>query len=159
MIGVFVISDDEPLVVEPPGGRPTPRPSPTGAPPSATSAGGDGGGAGALQVELSEWKVTGENGQPLPDAEAGEITFEAHNEGTTPHELAIIKTDTDPADLPISRGAVDENEAGELIGRIDAFAGGSVEEDTFRLDAGQYVLLCNIPGHYQQGMHASLTVK
>jgi uncharacterized cupredoxin-like copper-binding protein len=25
------------------------------------------------------------------------------------------------------------------------------------LDAGSYVFICNLPGHYQQGMHASFT--
>jgi hypothetical protein len=158
MIGVFVISDSEPLVVEPPGGRPTPRPSPTSAPPTAP-ADGDGAAPGALHVELREWAVSGENGEDLPEIDAGETTFEAHNEGQTPHELAIIKTDLDAADLPISRSAVDEDGAGELVGRIDAFAGGAVEEGTFNLDAGRYVLLCNIAGHYQQGMYASLTVR
>jgi len=26
------------------------------------------------------------------------------------------------------------------------------------LDAGSYVLICNLPGHYRQGMHSSFTV-
>jgi uncharacterized cupredoxin-like copper-binding protein len=26
------------------------------------------------------------------------------------------------------------------------------------LDAGSYVFICNLPGHYAQGMHASFSV-
>lgn len=26
------------------------------------------------------------------------------------------------------------------------------------LDAGSYVIICNLPGHYDQGMHAAFTV-
>jgi uncharacterized cupredoxin-like copper-binding protein len=30
---------------------------------------------------------------------------------------------------------------------------------TVDLDPGNYVVICNIPGHYAAGMHAELTIK
>jgi len=117
-------------------------------------------GEGAIHISLTEWEITGEDGAPVPAAQAGEVTFEVHNEGEVSHEFAIIKADTDSADLPVSGTAVDEEAAGELIGRVDQFAGGGeIEVHTFELEAGTYALICNIAGHYEQGMQAQLVVE
>lgn len=121
--------------------------SPPGSPPAATT--------DRVSVELKEWSVT-----PVPDrASAGQVSFDATNAGTMPHELVVLATALAPEDLPTEQGAVDEDGAGvELIGEIEQFAAGDSTSGTFTLDAGTYVLICNIPGHYQQGMRAALTV-
>ncbi|MFI5123278.1 MAG: plastocyanin/azurin family copper-binding protein [Vicinamibacteria bacterium] len=38
-------------------------------------------------------------------------------------------------------------------------AGGADGTVTLDLDAGKYVIFCNLPGHYSSGMYGSLTVK
>jgi len=114
---------------------------------------------GAVHISLTEWAITGEDGVPVPAVDAGEVTFEVHNDGQTPHELVIIKTDTDPADLPVESGKVDEDAAGEFIGEVEEFAGGLVEIGSYDLEPGNYALVCNIPAHYEQGMFAGLTVE
>lgn len=112
-----------------------------------------------LHIELSEWSITGEDGSPIPSAPAGDVTFETHNDGTTAHALVVIKTDIDPAALPLDGTTVDEDAAGEVIGEVAEFAAGDIEIGTFELEAGNYALICNVAAHYEQGMHAALVVE
>jgi uncharacterized cupredoxin-like copper-binding protein len=128
--------------------------------------GGDDGGASTVAVTLKEFEV-------LPDKDsvpAGSVTFTATNSGPDdPHELVVMKTDLAPGALPTADdGSVDEEGEGvELIGEIEDLAVDATEEITFTLDAGKYVLLCNIveeedgetESHYQQGMRAAFTVE
>ncbi|MBI4260161.1 MAG: hypothetical protein HY658_06305 [Actinobacteria bacterium] len=127
---------------------------------------GDEGGATPIHVSLSEWMVApGEMDgmEGMGDmggftAQAGEVTFEVHNDGTVPHELVVVKSDLAPGALPVAGGAVDEAQV-EVIGEVEEFEAGTIETGTFQLDAGSYVLFCNIAGHYEQGMSARLTVE
>ena len=41
---------------------------------------------------------------------------------------------------------------------IEDIEAGSNESLTVTLDAGNYVFICNLPGHYAQGMHTGFTV-
>jgi uncharacterized cupredoxin-like copper-binding protein len=77
--------------------------------------------------------------------------------------LVLFKTNMDPAKLPTeSGGGVDEEkldiEAKE-IGEIPDVEAGKSKSNTFELTPGKYVMFCNIPGHYAQGMYGSLTAK
>ena len=132
-----------------------------GTAPTATEAAGETPGETGemIHIYLAEWTFTGEDGADIPNVIAGEITFEMHNDGQIPHELAVLKTDLDPAELPVSGGIVNEGEAGELIGRTAYISGGDSEALTVTLDVGNYVLLCNIPAHYEQGTFAPLVVE
>lgn len=88
---------------------------------------------------------------------AGTVTFEIANEGALLHEFVLIKTDSAAADLPATGGAVDES-ALDVIGEvadIDPGADGNFEAD---LEAGAYLVLCNIPGHYLT-MNTAFTVQ
>ncbi len=131
--------------------------------PTATEAAGTtpepGEEATTLPVELNEFSIAGEGGAALASVPAGEVTFEASNLGQIAHELVVIKTDTDPAQLPKSDGDADEDAAGQVIGEIEEFPAGEVETGTFVLEAGTYALICNIPDHYESGMYAQLTVE
>ena len=159
MIGLFIVQED--------GAAPAPEATAaphdgaataTRAPPSATPPVGEPAG-NTLQLDLRDYEITGRDGGSIPEIAAGEVTVEARNRGGVPHELVVIKTDADPDELPLAAGAVDEEAAGELIGRIDTFTGGQTREGTFTLEAGNYVLICNIPGHYQLGMRVALVVR
>lgn len=110
-------------------------------------------------ISLNEWAITAAGGGALSTVEAGEVLFEVHNDGEVSHELVIIKTDTDPATFPASGGKVDEEGVGELIGEVEEFAAGETETATFGLQPGTYALICNIAGHFEQGMYAQLTVQ
>lgn len=117
---------------------------------------GDEGGE-SVHVTLDEWSITPAHGEAF-EAAAGEMVFEIHNDGAAPHDLKVIKTDLAPDALPIVDGVVDQEAAGEVIGGVDPIAGGEIYVEPYSLDAGNYVIICTIPGHYQQGMSAELTV-
>jgi uncharacterized cupredoxin-like copper-binding protein len=107
----------------------------------------------AIEVGLNEWKVIVE----APSVGAGEVKLEGENEGKVDHELVVLKTDTKAADLKVD-GAVAEEE-GENLGEASDIAPGEKGEVEVDLEPGHYILLCNLPGHYQQGMHTDLDVQ
>jgi hypothetical protein len=122
---------------------------------------GDGGDESqTIDVVESEWIV-----QPKPDSvEAGDVTFNADNQGGEEHELVIIKGD-DPVSLPTKAdGSVDEEQLGDVeVGHIEGIQAGDAKSDTFKLMKGSYILLCNIVDemgdvHYAEGMVSSFTV-
>jgi uncharacterized cupredoxin-like copper-binding protein len=85
----------------------------------------------------------------------------AHNEGTMPHELVVIKTTLAPDKLPVGDdSAVVEGGPVEVIGEIepDELSPSATASKTMQLEAGSYVLICNIAGHYSSGMHTAFTV-
>jgi uncharacterized cupredoxin-like copper-binding protein len=93
-------------------------------------------------------------------ASAGSVTFNIDNQGPATHEFVVFKTDLAPDALPTaSDGTVDEEGKGvQHIDEVEDIAAGSTETLTTDLKPGSYVVICNLPGHYQQGMHAPLTV-
>ena len=89
---------------------------------------------------------------------AGKVTFDVANKGTVTHELVVIKTDTAYDQLP-----PDPDEAGKVSEEGSRGESGDLEAGhsaTFTLDLapGNYVLICNEPGHYAAGMRAAFTV-
>jgi hypothetical protein len=120
------------------------------------------GSATTVEARLSEYAI-------LPEpatAAAGTVTFNANNIGGTTHELVVIKTDLAPDALPVAAdGSVDEGGAGiDVIGEIEEFDAGTTQSAAFDLDAGAYVLICNVvqddgTSHYAEGMYAAFTVE
>lgn len=108
-----------------------------------------------VRVTLSEWTVVAD---PV-SAPAGLANFRVTNEGTQDHELVVIRTDLAADALPTADGVVD-TEADDVTVRseIEPFAPGGPRTLTLTVDAGDYVLVCNVPGHYQQGMRAAFAV-
>lgn len=111
--------------------------------------------APVVNADLGDFFVTPD----VDEIEAGAVTFSAANVGAIPHELVVVKTDLPVDELPVADGKVDEDTAGELIGEIETFDAGLTVAGTFDLAPGNYALLCNIPGHYEGGMHAEFTVE
>jgi hypothetical protein len=132
----------------------------TGASPSGAAGDGE---PTTVAVTLQEWAVE-------PDAEsapAGDIVFAVTNDGPEDiHEFVVLRTDLDPADLPVDEdGVVSEEGEGIVIeGEIEDLAVGATEDLPLTLEAGNYVLLCNIwsedegEAHYQMGMRIGFTV-
>jgi uncharacterized cupredoxin-like copper-binding protein len=93
-------------------------------------------------------------------AKTGEVKFAIDNQGALKHEFVIIKTDLDPAALPQENGVVDEhNDQLKVIDEDEDIEPGARSSLSADLEPGKYVLICNISGHYQLGMHAPLTVQ
>ena len=117
-----------------------------------------------VAVTLQEFAVL-----PSPSsASAGEITFQVTNDGPEDiHEFVILKTDLDAAELPTDEhGAVSEDGEGiEVIDEIEDIPVGETQEVTVTLEAGNYVLLCNIydededEAHYMMGMRVAFPVQ
>ena len=129
----------------------------------ALAAASCGGGGGTVDVTLQEFSVATDP----TSAEAGEMTFEATNDGPDDtHEFVVFQTDLSLTDLPTDEnGAVVETGEGlELIGEIEDIEVGETDSVTLNLDAGNYVLVCNIwdedeqEAHYQEGMRTGFTV-
>jgi uncharacterized cupredoxin-like copper-binding protein len=94
-------------------------------------------------------------------APAGDVTFDVTNDAEQIHEFVVFQTDLAEDALPTDEnGDVDESGEGvTLVDEIEDIEGGSTQSLDVTLDAGSYVVICNLPGHYSQGMHASLTVE
>jgi uncharacterized cupredoxin-like copper-binding protein len=90
-------------------------------------------------------------------AEAGSVTFAATNDGTVTHEIEVFSGDVDPSTLPVENN-VASTEGLTLIDEIEDITPGSSADLTIDLDTGTYVVMCNLPGHFEQGMYASLEV-
>jgi uncharacterized cupredoxin-like copper-binding protein len=89
----------------------------------------------------------------------GKVDFIVTNDGPSVHEFVVFKTDLAPDKLPLKSGAVDESGAGVThIDEIEDINPNSTQKLEVDLAAGKYVLICNLPGHYQSGMHVGLTV-
>lgn len=92
---------------------------------------------------------------------AGTRTFEATNEGPTVHEFEILSVPNgvDPDDLPVSDNVADTGSGGlKQIDEVEDIAPSTTASLTTALEPGSYVVICNLPGHYKAGMHATFTV-
>jgi uncharacterized cupredoxin-like copper-binding protein len=117
-------------------------------------------GAGSLTINMSDYAFTPKDGT----TNAGMVTISAPNQGQLPHELVLFKTNKPPGSLPpLSNGEVDEEglEASgvESPGEIEDVGPGETKSAALKLTPGKYVMICNLPGHYKQGMYGTLTVK
>ena len=90
---------------------------------------------------------------------AGSVTFNVENVGTTLHNFRLVQTDLAPEDLPYidEDFKVDESQL-DILESVDDFPAGETETVTAELEAGAYVIFCNVAAHYEQGMHAAFTV-
>lgn len=87
----------------------------------------------------------------------GRVTFEALNESRSlAHELIVVH---DGGALPYDAGhdRVVEHDV-RRIGEVADLAPGQSGSVTVNLGPGTYVLFCNEPGHYKEGMSAKFVV-
>ena len=91
---------------------------------------------------------------------AGEDTFEVTNDSAfTVHEMIVAPVPADHAPLPYDTDMqrVKEEQAGHL-GEVSELEPGQSGALRLTLKPGEYILYCNIPGHYAAGMWRLLTV-
>lgn len=111
-----------------------------------------------VHVHLDEWSVEAD---PPSFPGSGTIAFGGHNHGKYPHQVTVLKTDMPVDELPIDRGRVDNEEAGELIMEFEVPAADGdegLQVGIADLTVGKYAIFCNIPGHYLQGMVTAFEV-
>jgi uncharacterized cupredoxin-like copper-binding protein len=117
------------------------------------------GGASAVTIKMGEFYFNPKD----VTAAAGTVEISAPNEGQTEHEMVLFRSDADPASLPVSGNEVDEQafeaQGAENLGEIEEVGPGQTKSGSFKLTTGKYVMICNLPGHYAQGMYGSVTVK
>jgi uncharacterized cupredoxin-like copper-binding protein len=95
------------------------------------------------------------------EARPGDIIFTVNNvtEDELIHEFVVVQTDLAHDALPVDvNGDVDEAQL-TVVDEIEDIEPGTTHELKVTLAAGHYVILCNVEGHYKQGMHADFTVK
>jgi uncharacterized cupredoxin-like copper-binding protein len=117
-------------------------------------------GAGkALTITMGDYSFT----PSAVTTSTGPVTITTPNGGQVEHELVLLKTDRSPASLPVKGNEVDEEgleaKGVETPGEIEEVGPGQTKSGSFKLTPGSYVMICNLPGHFQKGMYGSLSVK
>ena len=117
--------------------------------------GDDGDSEGAVGVTLSDFEIDLEE----DSAPAGEVTFEIQNDGPSVHEFVVFQTDLAEDALPTDdEGNVEEGGDLEPVDEVEDIADGDSADLSVDLESGDYVIICNVPLHYGEGMHTSFTV-
>ena len=136
--------------VDPTAAEPTEpaEPDPTAAEPAADET--------SVDVRLIEFAVE----LSVDSVPAGAVTFNANSEGAVLHNLKVIATDIAPDALPVDDALflVDEEQV-DIVASTADLDPGEEETLTVELAAGNYVLICNIAGHYEGGMTVAFTVE
>lgn len=107
-----------------------------------------------LLVEMTDYKVVAN----VATVRAGETKIGVRNRGSQPHDLVVLRTDLAPDKLPYDIGRAKADEPGLVVRSNELRAGGTAAV-TVKLEPGQYVLICNVAGHYGLGMRTSLRVE
>lgn len=92
---------------------------------------------------------------------AGKVTFDVINDSKEiQHEMLISPVKDENTVLPFvdNENRVDEEASGDLgeVSELDPGKSGSL---TLELKPGNYILFCNVPGHYMAGMWTALKVE
>ena len=93
---------------------------------------------------------------------AGTVSLRIRNQGPTSHELIVVRSDLAPEKLPLQSDGLTVNEDARGVKLLEEAEGLDIDDRrTMVLDLtpGNYVMYCNLEGHYLGGMHAALTVR
>lgn len=135
-------------------------------------------GTEAVSATLSEWKVD----LAVSSAPAGKVVFSIANQGAIAHEFLMMRTDMMAGSLPMKDNMIDvgamggamgsgmdmpgTSPAGDMehpagtVGVVEEIAPGATAQLTLDdLPAGHYVIACDLPTHYEQGMYTDFTVE
>lgn len=114
-------------------------------------------GAAPTAVSLTDFQIH------VPTAiVAGNVKFHFTNDGKVAHEVLVFATDLQPASFPKQPdGTVNEDGPGmnKVSDGENIDPAGAQDRSVDLTKPGTYVFLCNLPGHFAQGMYATVTVK
>jgi Copper binding proteins, plastocyanin/azurin family len=85
----------------------------------------------------------------------GNVSIVVSNQGSLVHEFELF-SGSNP-DLPVSNGVADTSGM-TMIDEVEDITPGANPRLDLDLAPGDYVIICNLPGHYQMGMVTTLTV-
>ncbi|HEY7667657.1 MAG TPA: plastocyanin/azurin family copper-binding protein [Actinomycetota bacterium] len=125
---------------------------------SAAACGGGSDEDADLQIDLADFSIELST-ETLP---AGDLTLSASNAGPTTHEFEVFSmpADVDLGAIEIADDVADVDAAGlTVIDEVEDIVAGTTAELNLSLEPGTYAVICNLPEHYAQGMHASFTVE
>jgi uncharacterized cupredoxin-like copper-binding protein len=108
--------------------------------------------ATTVRVQLKEFKVV----PSVRSVGRGRVVFVARNVGKLKHDFVVLRTNLAPGKLPLVGSRA--KEVGRQ-GRTPVFGPGGTRRLALDLKPGKYVLICNVPGHYQAGMRVGFTVR
>jgi uncharacterized cupredoxin-like copper-binding protein len=108
-----------------------------------------------IGVSLTDHSITLDVGTVKP----GKVVFEITNgtDSKFEHEFVVLRSDLDPANLPVKNGKVEEGKV-KNVGEVEGIQPGKVKRLALTLKEGHYSIICNVTGHYGMGMNAAFVV-
>ena len=112
---------------------------------------------GALIWEFNQpWSIEEiEIGDPHKD----EVKIQMEASGMCHSDHHLVTGGIPMAGFPVLGGHEGAGIVTEVDPGVEDIAPGTGANLTVNLPAGTYAVVCNLPGHYGQGMHADLTVE
>ena len=107
-----------------------------------------------VSVTMNEWDVKVDPNYKMgKHIKPGELTLTLKNEGNLEHNLVLLNN-IKHEDLELSAdGSMADESKLDILGKIEGIQPGESGELVIAdLPAGTYAFICNIPGHYDQGM-------
>lgn len=86
---------------------------------------------------------------------SGALSLTVRNDGTSVHEIEVFAGSK--TELPVSNSVADTTGL-TLVDEVEDILPGSTLTLDLDLEPGDYVIICNLPGHYEMGMVTKLTV-
>lgn len=96
----------------------------------------------------------------INSVKAGKIAFDVTNlSRSLVHEMIVVAVENPNAPLPYdyNTGRIPEKQV-KMLGETDEMEPNAEKTITLDLKPGNYLLICNVPGHYAAGMWTPLTV-
>ncbi len=107
-------------------------------------------------VGLADFEVRAER----PVVTPGRYVFQLSNAGPTVHELVVAKVPQPGDELPFdATGMLLDEDSMDVLAADESVEFLAVDPLAVDLDAGEYVLFCNIEGHYRSGMFTRIAVQ
>ena len=89
-----------------------------------------------------------------------DIRLVVHNRGPDAHELIVVRARSSHLPLRPDGTTVDEDALERAtVGALKPGAPGSVRQLLVHLHPNRYILICNMSGHFLNGMHRELVVQ
>lgn len=111
-------------------------------------------GATPIQVALHEDAIDLDN----DTVSSGPISLEIRNEGALVHEVEVFADATSGQILPVSNSVADTTGL-ILVDEVENILPDSRASLVLDLSPGTYLVICNLPLHYETGMSTFLTVE